>query len=77
MHAAGPAAKFAGSLRPSKEQFANNGSFAPIEIENFLHAVLEFPHAIVHTIRRAGEFFKQTGNPNNPDLFYAQYSLRW
>jgi hypothetical protein len=25
----------------------------------------------------AGEFFQKTGNPNNPVLFYAQYTMRW
>ena len=42
VHAVGARAQFAGSLRPTKEQDAQQRDFVTVEVKRFIEAVLEF-----------------------------------
>ena len=55
MHAFAAGTEFAGRLRPPQQQHADESGFAPVEIEDFLEAVLIFGDAAVKGIRGAGQ----------------------
>ena len=57
IHALGAAAEFAGSLRAAKKKHAEDGSFATIEVEDFLEAVFVFRDAAVGSAGRTGKTF--------------------
>ena len=47
VHAVGAAAEFAGSLRSAEQQYADDGDFAAVEVEDFLQAMLKLGHTAV------------------------------
>ena len=61
IHALGAAAKFAGSLRAAKQEDAENGDLAAIEVENFLKAMLVFGDAAIGAAGGSGEAFLLKG----------------
>ncbi len=54
IHAVGATAEFAGSLRAAEKKDADDGDFAPVEVEDLLQAVFEFRDAAVGSAGRAG-----------------------
>jgi hypothetical protein len=57
VHAFGTAAEFAGSLRATQKQFAEDGGFETREVEGFLKAMLVFCDAAIHVVSAAGKVF--------------------
>src|SRR5579859_4632886 len=57
VHAIGARTEFAGSLRSTKQEDAEESGFAAIEIEGLLKRVGVFGDAAVSSIGRAGEAF--------------------
>ena len=55
VHAIGAAAEFSGRLRAAKQQDADDGDLAAVEIEDLLQAVLELRHAAVGAAGGSGE----------------------